>query len=297
MTSVAATEKGIIIARFGSRADVETLDGKLIRCHIRKQLSHAVCGDRVQFQASLKDAHVIVGIEPRQSELGRVDDRNRIKPLAANVTDIFIVLAFRPVPSTLLLDSYLVAAELLKLRPHIIFNKCDLPNKKERQDLETQLAVYEQLEYPLMWISCENKTGLKELEKGMVDKTSVFVGQSGVGKSSIISRLLPDIDIAVGALSAGIEAGAHTTTTTRLYHLERGGDVIDSPGIREFGLWHLAKEQIMQGFREIAQFSAECKFRNCTHMHEPHCKVREAHAAGLVAHSRYQNYCRLYTGH
>lgn len=290
------TESGLIIVRFGSRADVETADGRLIRCHIRKQLSHAVCGDRVRIQPSLQDAYVVVEIEPRSSVLGRVDDRHTVKPLAANVTDIFIVLAHRPLPSTLLIDSYLVAAEILKLQAHLLCNKADLHSKQDKQQLEALLSPYPALGYQLHWLSCVERTGLRELEKSFIDKTGVFVGQSGVGKSSIISTLLPEATIAVGALSPGIEAGAHTTTTTRLYHLPKGGNVIDSPGIREFGLWHLPKEQIMQGFREIAELSSECKFRDCTHQHEPHCHVRDALAKGAIVASRYQNYCKLFSG-
>ncbi|MEP1593126.1 MAG: small ribosomal subunit biogenesis GTPase RsgA, partial [Halieaceae bacterium] len=229
----------------------------------------------------------------RDSELCRPDPYGKLKPVAANIDQIFIVIAPFPEPHANLIDRYLVAAENVGIEPVILLNKTDLLQTDQalQQRMDTLLEIYPTLEYRVLRAS---KLGaMEELHDALKGRTSVFVGQSGVGKSSLVNTLLPDADLRVGALSESTQKGIHTTTTAQLFHLPTGGTLIDSPGIREFGLWHMSKEQVEQGFREFQPYLGTCKFRDCQHEHEPGCAILEAAETGNVAEHRLDSYRRI----
>lgn len=172
----------------------------------------------------------------------------------------------------------------------------DLLNEKEWREAEQQLEIYQKIGYQTLMISAENGKNMEKLTALLSQGTSIFVGQSGVGKSSLINRILPEVNAQTGEVSETSGLGQHTTTTSRLYHLPQGGSLIDSPGIREFGLWHLEPEQITQGYREFQAYLGTCKFRDCKHAEDPECALREAVVQGKIHPIRFENYHRLIAG-
>ncbi|HEX7027076.1 MAG TPA: ribosome small subunit-dependent GTPase A, partial [Gammaproteobacteria bacterium] len=191
-----------------------------------------------------------------------------------------------------LTDAYLVYAEHIGTSPVIVFNKEDLAETNPNDQLEQLQQRYRQLGYPVIHSSCKAPNGLASLKKQLAGHISILVGQSGVGKSSIVKNLLPDRDIQTGAVSTATGLGIHTTTTTMLYHLEEGGNLIDSPGVREFSLTHLEPETIRNGFIEFRE-QPPCRFNDCTHLREPGCSVLAAVEAGRIDKERWQNYKKM----
>ena len=282
-------KEGLLISRFGSQADVEDKSGHLIRCKFRQNIGSIVAGDNVLWEPVDSQHGVILRRKPRHSVLGRPDKQNHIKAIAANIDQIFIVVAIKPQLTLSLLDSYLVATELLHIPAKIILNKSDLPH----QDLLNNLETYKALGYEVITTNVYDSQGLKELSTHLHHKTSVFVGQSGVGKSSLIKGLIPHESIATGQISSQSELGKHTTSMSRLYHLHPSGDIIDSPGIREFGLWHMPAHDIAKGFIEFQPFIGHCKFRDCHHKKEPGCAIHQAVNKHQINRQRYQNYLKI----
>jgi ribosome biogenesis GTPase / thiamine phosphate phosphatase len=282
---------GVVIAHFGTQIDVEPTpaDGQLYRCHLRANLPQLVTGDRVIWCRG-EPTGVVVAAEPRASELCRPDPHGRLKPVAANIDQIVIVIAPAPLPHANLVDRYLIAAEHTQIEPIILLNKTDLIDDNNRSAIDELLAVYPTLGYKVLRASTKHDHGLDELVNALQDRVSVFVGQSGVGKSSLISRLLPDIDLKVGALSEKTLKGTHTTTTAQLFHFPCGGDLIDSPGIREFGLEHLDDDTLASCFIEFRPFLGQCKFRDCQHKQEPQCALLKALADGHIHPRRFASF-------
>ncbi|WP_414499700.1 MULTISPECIES: small ribosomal subunit biogenesis GTPase RsgA [unclassified Zymobacter] len=287
--------RGRVIAHFGRTLEVEGMEeeavaGKRFRCHQRANLESLVTGDIVSWRELKDGLGVVVGRFDRHSTLERPDARGILKPVAANIDRILIVVAVEPVPFANLIDRYLVAAEATGITPALVINKTDLPADPE---LDTLKARYQRLGYDVLPASVRQQHGLDVLREALKDLTTVFVGQSGVGKSSLINTLLPSEDIRVGALSEDSRKGTHTTTTARLYHFPAGGDLIDSPGIREFGLGHLTEQQVTDGFVEFRPFLGHCRFRDCMHREEPGCALREAVAEGKIDLARFESYQRI----
>jgi ribosome biogenesis GTPase len=281
--------EGLVVAHYGTQVAVESSPGESQRCHLRANLEGLVTGDRVIWCEG-EPTGVVVAQLDRESVLCRPDSQGNLKPVAANIDQIIIVLAPLPEPHANLIDRYLVAAETVGIEPVILLNKTDLL-ADHGEKIDELLAIYPTLGYRVLRTSI--KGGLEELHGALSERTSVFVGQSGVGKSSLVNVLLPEADLRVGALSENTQKGTHTTTTAQLFHLTYGGSLIDSPGIREFGLWHMSKQQVEEGFREFRPFLGTCKFRDCQHQQEPGCAILGAAESGQIGERRLDSYRRI----
>jgi ribosome biogenesis GTPase / thiamine phosphate phosphatase len=281
-------QEGLVLSHFRTHADIETDDKAVVRCNLRANLGSIVAGDRVLWRKDDNSSGVVTAIYPRISELQRPDGYGKLRLVAANVTRAVITLAPEPEPHPNLIDRYLVVAEHLGLEPVLLVNKCELVDPEST--LPKLFASYVQLGYPVHLVSARSGLGMEQLRQHLSSGTTIFVGQSGVGKSSVIQNLLPDEQIKVGALSEVMKKGRHTTTHARLYHFPSGGDCIDSPGIREFGLWHLTEDDVTAGFRELNPLMGRCRFRNCRHQQEPNCALLDARAKGAISPERFQSY-------
>jgi ribosome biogenesis GTPase len=230
---------------------------------------------------------VIVEVLPRASCLARIDARGGPEPVAANLTQLVAVLAPVPAPDLGLCDRYLAAAEWNGLAACIVANKADLPGGG---DLVAALAGYARLGYPVVPASKRTPGGVDELRRQLAAATSVLVGQSGVGKSSLTNALVPGVEAAVADVSRASETGRHTTSTASLYTLPSGGELIDSPGVRDFAPPLPSPRDVAAGFREIAEAAPGCRFRDCLHRSEPGCAVEGRAAAGTVSPRRLESY-------
>lgn len=284
-------QRGLVIARYSRNVDIKAFAGQrkneTIRCHIRANIDSIAVGDNIIWRETPQGEGIVVAVEERHSLIERPDGLGKLKPVAANIDQVFIVFAPEPEPHSILIDRYLIAAENAHIEAKLVFNKIDLLSDA---NIYTELLnTYRALGYEVYEISCDNKQGLDTIKKALNNKISVFVGQSGVGKSSMINALLPDSNTKVGALSEHAAKGRHTTTTSTLFELPDGGYLIDSPGIREFHLNHLNKEQIYAGYRELHNDLGYCQFRDCQHLEEPGCAIKALIAAGKLAPSREQS--------
>jgi len=268
---------GTVISRFGQHADVEATDGEIFRCNMRRSILSLICGDKVLWRKGKTTEHrisgVIEAVHERNSVLSRPDVYDGVKPIAANISQILIVSSVLPAFNADIIDRYLVAAEETDITPVIVLNKTDLFTSDNQDEIEQQLQIYRDIGYQIIYVSNKTQDGIDELTEQLKDNTSVFVGQSGVGKSTLTNSLMPDLGVITKEVSENSGLGQHTTTVARLYHFDDGGDLIDSPGIREFGLWHLTPEQVCQGFIEFSDYLGTCKFRDCKHQKDPGCSL------------------------
>ncbi|MBT8115532.1 MAG: small ribosomal subunit biogenesis GTPase RsgA [Arenicella sp.] len=296
---LSSEQHGLLLCRYSKHFEVEALEGpdrgQVHHCVARTNLGSLVAGDEVIWRAGSGHTGVIESRLDRRSILERPDNFGRLKPVAANIDQMLIVIAVEPQPQRNLIDRYLVAAELMHIRPIIVLNKADLITDANRAGLDALLNTYQKLDYLTVKIvsSRHQAAQLGELPK-LIDKhTSIVVGQSGVGKSSLINTLLPDARLEIGPLSEHTREGTHTTTTARLFHLPHGGQLIDSPGIRDFGLWHIDTLQLQYGFIEIAERVTACRFRNCQHTNEPGCAVQAALKSGEIDARRFESFQKI----
>ncbi len=279
---------GLVIVRYGQLAEIESESGERVTCAIRPNLADIVSGDRISWIQEGTNQGVIVSCLPRNSSLYRTSPRRK-KLIAANVTQLLVVIAPEPNYSSMLLDSYLVIAELNHLKATIVMNKTDLPC----DELITEISdIYQPLDYKIVTTSREHQQS-HNLNPYLDHEVSVFVGQSGVGKSSIINRLLPHESLQTSSISTISQLGKHTTSQSQYYHLPQGGALIDSPGIREFGLWGIDKRTLCQGFKEIYPVSKTCRFRDCNHETDQGCAVIDGLKKGIIHASRYRSFIQL----
>ena len=278
--------QGLVITRYGQRQLVESNNGDLFQATGRQNIGLSVAGDRVLFQKIEGDEGVVTAVYPRKTELKRQD-----RLIAANIDQLWLVVAIEPHYQFELIDRYLIMAENSNLPINIIVNKIELSNNDNQ--LSNDFSHYIDLGYDVHFLSVKNKTNLEKLKKSLVDRSHIFLGQSGVGKSSLINSLIPDLNLRVNEISTKSKLGKHTTTNTTIYHIPSGGDLIDSPGIREFQLDDLTEKQIVNGFREFKSLIGKCRFRNCQHINEPNCAIKKAIESGNINSSRYESYLNI----
>ena len=292
---ISGNNNGLVISKHGAELVIEISNGQHIRCIPRKKLPTIVCGDSVIWEKPSNSQGVVTGLNSRTTLLSRPNNSGVIKPIAANITQMLIVCAIKPNYDFSLIDNYLVAAELLKITPVLIINKIDLLNEDELKDLRNKFNCYEKLNYQLYFTSIFNSNSMELFVEKLNENTSIFVGQSGVGKSSLINFLLPNLNLKTRALNDSINLGKHTTSSTTLYHLPSSGSIIDSPGVREFKLWRVNQLDAAWSFPEFRPFIDQCKFRDCAHLNEPGCAIKSALENNYITERRYQSYKRILT--
>ena len=281
-------QQGQIIRSYGRRFIVET-GGRTYDCTSRGKRVDFACGDFVTLSIINDEQAVIEQVDERHSLLYRQDEW-RTKLIAANVTRILFVTAAVPSPSEELLNRCLLAAEAADIEPVILVNKSDLPETAAWLD---KLRPYEALGYRLHVVSArEDVSTLRQLLQG---HTSVFVGQSGMGKSTLTNALLPEAAARVGDISVALDSGKHTTTHAALYHLDADSHLIDSPGLQEFGVGHIAATALPALFPEVRPYIGQCRFHNCTHRMEPSCAIKQACDDGHIAPARLELLQKLVT--
>ncbi|MFJ5445233.1 ribosome small subunit-dependent GTPase A [Methylobacillus methanolivorans] len=278
---------GLVIASYGKRYGVELEDGTELSCVTRGKKTDLACGDKVKVKLTGPNEAVVEQLEPRSSLLYR-SNSFRSKMLAANVSQAVIVLATQPSFYEELLNRCLVACEAAGIKAVIVLNKCDLDNA---DDVLLRLQDYAGLGYTIQPLSARDN--IAPLKQWLQGETSVLVGQSGMGKSTIVNALLPDKMVRTQEVSTVLDSGKHTTTAAHLYHLDAQSKLIDSPGLQEFGLHHLDAEQLELAFVEFRPYLGQCRFNNCRHLKEPDCAIQAAVDAGAISPRRLGFYQQL----
>lgn len=283
-----------VISHYGNEILFQTETGERLRGVPRQHLPPLATGDRIRYEANDKGLAVILEVATRHGVLTR-NTRHQEKLVAVNIDQVVIVNAARPAMKTGLIDRYLVACELADLKAVILFNKIDLLDAAQLQGVKEQLALYETIGYPVHFLSAKTGEGLAGFRRALANSISILVGHSAVGKSSLIRALVPDSAPKIGDLSQA-NKGRHTTTHTELYRLEHQGMIIDSPGVREFGLKPVEAQRLAQGFRDFLPYLGQCRFRDCTHNSEPGCAILAARESGRLSHQRVDSYHSILEG-
>ncbi|HEY1284029.1 MAG TPA: ribosome small subunit-dependent GTPase A [Steroidobacteraceae bacterium] len=285
-----ATFDARVTAVFGRDLLVRDAAGTEHRARVRGRRLTVVCGDDVACETDPAHGNVnVVAGRPRRTALYRSNARGEAEPVVANVSRLFVVLAPRPTPDLFVLDRYLAAATSASIQATLVLNKRDLVIDPE---LQAELDAYASAGYATVTCSARSGEGVDALIEASAHEVAALVGQSGVGKSSLIRRLIPEAEVEIGELMRE-EEGRHTTTTSRMFDLPRGGHLIDSPGVRDFAPAIDRLDARDMGFTEVARLAPECRFQDCLHMREPNCAVRAAAESGALHPRRYESYRRL----
>lgn len=297
-------EKGLVIKNTGSWYLVKTNNGKQIECKIKgnfrlkgiRSTNPIAVGDWVQIAVNTEGTAFITEIEDRKNYIIRRSSNlsKQSHIIAANLDQCMLVVTVNyPETSTTFIDRFLASAEAYRVPVRLIFNKTDLYSEEEQRYLDALVNLYTHIGYPCYRISALNETGVEEIKRDLQGKVTLFSGHSGVGKSTLINAILPDLNVKTGAISAAHNKGMHTTTFSEMFPVEGEGYIIDTPGIKGFGTFDMEDEEVGHYFKEIFEFSANCKYGNCTHRHEPGCAVREAVENHYISESRYASYLNI----
>ncbi|MDR1112749.1 MAG: ribosome small subunit-dependent GTPase A [Bacteroidales bacterium] len=295
---------GIVTKSTGSWCKVRTEEGIIIPCRLRGQFrikgikttSPVVVGDHVTFSIGKDNSGYITHIEPRTNYIERKSTNlSKISHLiAANIDLAFLVITLKkPRTSLGFINRFLIATESYRIPVCLIFNKTDLYNTQETAVLSEWQELYESIGYQTLKTSVPNVMGIEKLKTLMHNKVSLLSGHSGTGKSALVNAIDPSFKLKIGAISGYHDKGMHTTTFAQMFSIPSGGDIIDTPGIKEFGLIQYSKTEIRDYFPEIRAYNNCCKFQNCLHIHEPECAVRKATEEGKISPSRYANYLAI----
>lgn len=266
---------------------LNTENGNEMKCFLSRK-HKPICGDYVSIQEN-KNEKVISKVHSHHNVFSRANHKGHKQHIAANVDNQVIVVAVKPEPTKDLINRYLIAANSCDMKPILVFNKVDICDQffKEKYQLYTELG------FETLFTSTKTHENLDQLKLLLEGKTSIFVGMSGVGKSSI-SEILLGNSIKTGAISEKTGKGSHVTSVTQLYKIpDSSGYLIDSPGVWEYGLWKMETDEIAAGFVEFDDYIGHCKFSNCTHVHEPKCAVKKALEESKITHERYDSYLRI----
>ena len=298
-------QDGVVIKSTGSWYEVRNNQGEIMLCRLRGKIrldglrttNPVAVGDKVIFEKeNNKDTCVINKILPRFNIIVRksVNLSKASHIIASNIDQAILVATIaQPRTSTGFIDRFLVTAEAYHIPTTIVFNKCDLYDEEQMAQAEELISVFKNIGYDSFMLSAKTGFQCEKLKEIMKDKVNLFSGHSGVGKSALINRLDPNLNVRVGEISDVHEKGKHTTTFSQMFPLSFGGYIIDSPGIKEFGLYDMEKETLAQRFPEMRNLMHECKFSNCTHLHEPHCAIKDAVEQNIRADWRYNDYCNM----
>lgn len=293
----------LVIKSTGSWYDVRQDDGQVIPCRLRgqfrikgiKSTNPVVVGDHVTIEMEQDGTGTIVGIEPRRNYIERKSTNlSKISHVIASNIDVCFLLVTLKEPRTSLgfIDRFLVSAEGFRIPVCLVFNKMDIYDEAELAVIDRLSDLYSQIGYDIIRTSAQTGLGIEELRQRMAGKVALFSGHSGTGKSALIKNLDPSLDIKVGEISKQHLKGKHTTTFAEMFPIA-GGFMMDTPGIKEFGLIQYSKEEIRDYFPEIRAYNNQCKFDDCIHLHEPGCAVQQAVEEGLISESRYINYLSI----
>jgi ribosome biogenesis GTPase / thiamine phosphate phosphatase len=285
-----SSKAGLVIAAHGRRGLLEAADGTTLNYMLAGRRLRAYCGDVASYAPAGRDEPVLItAVGERRNELRRQPGRGQeAETIATNITHLVVVLAGSPEPDLFVTDRYLCAAQIMGAAAAIAWNKADL-----NPELPPEIALYAQLGLHTLPVSANTGAGLAALMDWFGSGTGVLVGQSGVGKSSLLNRLAPGSAAATGSLSGSTEEGRHTTTASAMHRLPGGARLIDTPGVRDFVPALPNRREIAQGFSEIAQAGAACRFIDCSHLREPGCAVQAALEQGLIDARRFESYRRL----
>lgn len=296
--------KGLVIKNTGSWYTVKTDDGNIVESKIKgnfrlkgiRSTNPVAVGDRVEIIRNQEGTAFINAIEDRRNYIIR-KSQNLSKQshiLAANVDQAFLVVTVNyPQTSTTFIDRFLASAEAYSVPVTLVFNKTDLLSDEERHFQDMMMTLYDTVGYRCIAISAANGDGVNELLPLLHDRITLLSGNSGVGKSTLINRILPGVNLRTAEISDSHNTGMHTTTFSEMLQLPNGGYLIDTPGIKGFGTFNMEPEEISSYFKEIFRFSKDCRFNNCTHTHEPGCAVLKAVEDHYIAASRYQSYLSM----
>ena len=295
---------GLVIKNTGSWYTVKTDSNQLVECKIKgnfrlkgiRSTNPVAVGDRVSITPNQEGTAFITSIEDRKNYIIRKSSNlsKQSHIIAANVDQAFLVVTInRPVTSTTFIDRFLASAEAYRVPVVLLFNKTDALEDEEREYQQMMIDLYETVGYQCLAISAANGSGMDKVRELLAGKTTVLSGNSGVGKSTLINSLLPDVQLKTAEISDAHNAGTHTTTFSEMLELPEGGYIIDTPGIKGFGTFDIEPEELTSYFKEIFHFSKDCRFNNCTHTHEPGCAVLKAVEERYIAQSRYLSYLNM----